>query len=198
MSLASARRPPRSSNVSSVTNARWTNDKAIARSSQGSRKARDQARSAFWHPLARPPRRSLHPEPAASRVSPRLLSVARRRRCGYLGISVPSGAKVFVPAGNNQTAGSSKRNCVPWPSTLWKPTMPPWASMICSSWRAFLRQQAASALACDFLTVKTAFLQRLRVLFYISLATRRIEYIACTSRPDGAWVTQQAPTSSCT
>src|SRR6266511_2573333 len=27
---------------------------------------------------------------------------------------------------------------------------------------------------------------------YISLATRRIEYVACTSNPDGCWVTQQA------
>jgi putative transposase len=61
-----------------------------------------------------------------------------------------------------------------------------------SSWRAFLRQQAASALACDFLTVETVFLQRIYVLFFISLATRRIEYIACTSSPDGGWVTQQA------
>jgi putative transposase len=61
-----------------------------------------------------------------------------------------------------------------------------------SSWRTFLRQQAASTLACDFLTVETAFLQRLYVLFFISLATRRVEYIACTSSPDGAWVAQQA------
>jgi transposase InsO family protein len=61
-----------------------------------------------------------------------------------------------------------------------------------SSWRTFLRQQAASTLACDFLTVETAFLQRLYVLFFISLGTRRIEYVACTSSPDDAWVTQQA------
>ncbi len=61
-----------------------------------------------------------------------------------------------------------------------------------SSWRTFLRQQASSALACDFLTVETAFLQRLYVLFFISLATRRVEYIACTAHPDGPWVTQQA------
>ena len=27
---------------------------------------------------------------------------------------------------------------------------------------------------------------------YISLATRRIEYVACSSNPDGRWVTQQA------
>jgi putative transposase len=47
-------------------------------------------------------------------------------------------------------------------------------------------------LACDFLTVETAFLQRIYVLFFISLATRRIEYIASTSNPDGRWATQQA------
>ncbi len=61
-----------------------------------------------------------------------------------------------------------------------------------SSWRAFLRAQAAGMLACDFLTVETAFLQRIYVLFFISLATRRIEYVACSSNPDGRWVTQQA------
>jgi putative transposase len=61
-----------------------------------------------------------------------------------------------------------------------------------SSWRAFLRAQAASLLACDFLTVETALLQRIHVLFFISLATRRIEYVACTTNPDGNWVAQQA------
>jgi putative transposase len=55
-----------------------------------------------------------------------------------------------------------------------------------------LRAQAASILACDFLTVETAFLQRIHVLFFISLATRRIEYVACSSNPDGRWVAQQA------
>jgi putative transposase len=61
-----------------------------------------------------------------------------------------------------------------------------------SSWRAFLRAQASSMLACDFLTVETAFLQRIYVLFFISLATRRVEYVACTPNPDGRWVAQQA------
>ena len=61
-----------------------------------------------------------------------------------------------------------------------------------SSWRMFLRQQAASMLACDFLTVETAFLQRIYVLFFISLASRRIEYLACTANPDRRWITQQA------
>lgn len=60
------------------------------------------------------------------------------------------------------------------------------------SWPVFLRQQAATTLACDFLTVETAFLQRIYVLFFISLATRRVEYVACTSNPDGGWTAQQA------
>jgi putative transposase len=55
-----------------------------------------------------------------------------------------------------------------------------------SSWRAFLRAQTASVLACDFLTVETAFLQRIYVLFFISLATRRVEYVACTAKPERA------------
>ena len=61
-----------------------------------------------------------------------------------------------------------------------------------SSWQALLRAQAASVVACDFLTVETAFLQRIYVLFFISLATRRVEYVACTSNPDGRWVARQA------
>jgi putative transposase len=37
------------------------------------------------------------------------------------------------------------------------------------SWRDFLRQQAATTLACDFFTVETAWLKRIYVLFFISL-----------------------------
>ena len=55
-----------------------------------------------------------------------------------------------------------------------------------------MRAQAASTLACDFLTVDSMLLQRIYVLFFISLATRRIEYVACSANPDGRWVTQQA------
>lgn len=44
-----------------------------------------------------------------------------------------------------------------------------------------------SVLACDFPTVNTVFLRRSYVLFFISLATRRIDYITCTSNPDGRW-----------
>src|SRR6185436_19362830 len=38
------------------------------------------------------------------------------------------------------------------------------------SWRTFLRQHAASTLACDFFTVEAVTLKRLYVLFFISLA----------------------------
>ncbi len=59
-------------------------------------------------------------------------------------------------------------------------------------WRSFLRQHAATTLACDFLTVDTVLLRRLYVLVFICIGSRRVEYIACTSNPDGAWMLQQA------
>jgi transposase InsO family protein len=70
--------------------------------------------------------------------------------------------------------------------------VPPTPERARESWRSFLRQQTASTLACDFFTVETLGLQRIYVFFFISLATRRLEFIACTPNPDGAWVAQQA------
>ncbi|MCA1681122.1 MAG: integrase core domain-containing protein [Actinobacteria bacterium] len=60
------------------------------------------------------------------------------------------------------------------------------------SWRSFLRQQAQSMLAVDFFTVETISLQRLYVLFFIELASRRVHLVGCTPNPTGAWVAQQA------
>src|SRR5215218_6942181 len=70
--------------------------------------------------------------------------------------------------------------------------VPPAPERARQSWRSFLRQQAASVLACDFFTVETVGLRRIYVLFFLSLATRRVGFIACTANPTGAWVTQQA------
>jgi putative transposase len=47
-------------------------------------------------------------------------------------------------------------------------------------------------LAVDFFTVETVSLQRLYVLFFIELGSRRVHVAGCTANPTGAWVAQQA------
>jgi putative transposase len=61
-----------------------------------------------------------------------------------------------------------------------------------TSWTEFLRQQAASILECDFLTVDSLFLKRFYVLFFIELESRRVHLGGITTNPDGRWVSQQA------
>jgi hypothetical protein len=47
-------------------------------------------------------------------------------------------------------------------------------------------------LAVDFFTVETVSLQRLYVLFFIELSSRRVHLAGCTANPTGPWVAQQA------
>jgi putative transposase len=54
------------------------------------------------------------------------------------------------------------------------------------------RAHGESILACGFFSVDTVWLRRIYVLVFLCVGSRRIEYIACTSKPDTAWMLQQA------
>ena len=60
------------------------------------------------------------------------------------------------------------------------------------TWSQFLKAQASGIIACDFLTVETAFLKTLYVLFFIEIGSRRVRISVSTSSPDSVFVTQRA------
>ena len=51
------------------------------------------------------------------------------------------------------------------------------------TWREFVRAHRQSLLAVDFFTVETIWLQRLYVLFFIELGSRRVHVAGCTPNP---------------
>ena len=60
------------------------------------------------------------------------------------------------------------------------------------TWREFVRTHRHSLLAVDFFTVETLWLQRLYVLFFIELGSRRVYLAGCTPHPGAPWVIQCA------
>jgi len=67
-------------------------------------------------------------------------------------------------------------------TTLRRHGLDPTPRPTATTWRAFLRQQAADILACDFFTIDTVWLRRLYVLFFIEHDTRRVHFASVVLR----------------
>ncbi|WP_426504431.1 integrase core domain-containing protein [Dactylosporangium sp. McL0621] len=66
--------------------------------------------------------------------------------------------------------------------------IPPAPQRSQATWRQFLRAQAGTMLACDFMHVDCAVtLKRVYVFFVVEVGTRYVHVLGTTSNPDGAW-----------
>ncbi|WSG40614.1 integrase core domain-containing protein [Dactylosporangium sp. NBC_01737] len=71
--------------------------------------------------------------------------------------------------------------------------IPPAPQRSQTTWRQFLRTQADTMLACDFLHVDCAVtLTRVYVFFVIEVGTRYVHVLGVTTNPDGAWTAHAA------
>jgi putative transposase len=71
--------------------------------------------------------------------------------------------------------------------------IPPTPQRSHAMWQQFLRTQADTILACDFLHVDCAVtLRRMYVFFVIEVGTRYVHVLGATNSPDGAWTAQAA------
>jgi transposase InsO family protein len=81
-------------------------------------------------------------------------------------------------------------------STVWKilkdAALDPAPRRAGPTWSQFLRAQAHTILAVDFVHVDTVFLRRLYILVVIEHGRRRVHLAGITTHPTGTWVTQQA------
>jgi putative transposase len=70
--------------------------------------------------------------------------------------------------------------------------IPPAPQRSRTTWRQFLRSQAATMLACDFFHVDCAVtLRRVYVFFVLEVSSRHVHVLGVTAHPDGARAVQQ-------
>jgi transposase len=114
---------------------------------------RQLVRRRWTHPQRRPGR-----PPLDRRVQALVVRLARENPCwGYRRIvGELRGLGISVSATSVRTI-------------LTRHGLPPAPRRNELAWRDFLRQHAATTLACDFFTVETAWLKRIYVLFFLSL-----------------------------
>ena len=110
---------------------------------------------------------------------------------------VPSGARATIRVGYQRIVGELKGLgvavfCDDGAHVAEQSGLGPTGTRRGMTWREFVRAHRHSLLAVDFFTVETIWLQRLYVLFFIELGSRRVYLAGCTSTPSRFWVAQQA------